>query len=388
MNILHVYKTFLNDTFGGVEQTIFQIAKANNSSFNHTVLSLSKDWQGPETIHEGIKNICYKEDFSIASNSVSFSLLRDFNKIAQKADVIHYHFPWPFADVLHLFWRIKIPSVLTYHSDIVRQQQLLFFYRPLMNRFLGSIDRIIATSPNYLASSPILQKYKDKVTTIPIGLNRNSYPVPTTEQYAYWRNRFGNRFFLFVGVMRYYKGLHILLNAVQNTPLPVLIVGTGPLENELKAYAEKLNLTHVYFLGKLSDSDKVALLELCLAVIFPSHLRSEAFGITLLEGAMAGKPLISSEIGTGTSYINVDGETGFVVPPRDSEALRKAMQFIWDNPIESAAMGQKAAARYQELFTGDRMANEYEKIYEELVTRKHSNQQGTSIPPTYGLGCK
>ncbi len=370
MNILHVYKTFLNDTFGGVEQTIYQMAKANDPRFSHTVLSLSKDWQETEITHAGIKNLCYKENFSIASNSISFSLLRDFKKIAQKADVIHYHFPWPFADVLHLFWRIRKPSVLTYHSDIVRQQQLLFFYRPLMNRFLSSVDRIVATSPNYLASSPTLQKYKDKVSAIPIGLNRDSYPVPTAEQSTYWRNRFGNRFFLFIGVLRYYKGLHILLDALKKTTFPVLIVGTGPLEEELKIYANKLNLSHVHFLGRLSDTDKMALLDLCLSVIFPSHLRSEAFGISLLEGAMMGKPLISAEIGTGTSFINVNGETGFVIPPDNAVALRDAMQFIWDNPQKSAVMGENAAARYQALFTGDRMVAEYGKVYEEIVSSK------------------
>lgn len=370
MNILHVYKTFLNDTFGGVEQAIYQMAKAKDPRFKHTVLSLSKDWQESETTHDGIKSLCYKENFSIASNSISFSLWRDFNRIAQQADVIHYHFPWPFADVLHLFWRIKKPSVVTYHSDIVRQQQLLFFYRPLMNRFLSSVDRIVATSPNYLASSPTLQKYKDKVSSIPIGLNRESYPIPTAEQYTYWRSCFGTRFFLFIGVLRYYKGLHILLDALRNTTLPVVIVGTGPLEEELKAYATKLNLTHVHFLGRLADTDKMALLDLCLSVVFPSHLRSEAFGISLLEGAMAGKPLISAEIGTGTSYINVHGETGFVVPPNDTGALRDAMQFIWDHPRESAVMGENAAARYRNLFTGDRMVAEYGKIYEELVRRK------------------
>lgn len=367
MNILHVYKTFLNDTFGGVEQTIFQIAKTQKEGMKHTVLSLSKEQQGTESIRMGIKNICYKEDFSIASNSMSFSLLRDFSKIAATADVIHYHFPWPFADILHLLWGVKKPSVVTYHSDIVRQQQLYFFYRPLMNRFLGRVDRIVATSPNYLASSEVLQKFKDKVVTIPIGLNQKNYPTPTDEQYNYWRARFGERFFLFVGVLRYYKGLHILLDAMQNAPFPVLIVGTGPLEGELKAYASTLNLTNVHFLGRLSDNDKMALLDLCLSVIFPSHLRSEAFGIALLEGAMAGKPLISAEIGTGTSYINIDGQTGFIVPPGDPVALRQAMQLIWDNPEMSATMGANAVARYQELFTGDKMAAKYEQVYEEVA---------------------
>ncbi len=117
-------------------------------------------------------------------------------------------------------------------------------------------------------------------------------------------------------------------------------------------------------MGQVAEKDKIVLLELCLAVLFPSHLRAEAFGISLLEGAMAGKPLISSEIGTGTSYINIHGETGLVVPPGDPLALRNAMQFIWEHPQEAAVMGKNAALRYQELFTGEKMVTEYEKIYQ------------------------
>jgi glycosyltransferase involved in cell wall biosynthesis len=74
-------------------------------------------------------------------------------------------------------------------------------------------------------------------------------------------------------------------------------------------------------------------------VAFPSHLRSEAFGISLLEGAMYGKPMISSEIGTGTTYINIDQQTGLVVPPSDPQALREAMRTLWDDPQLAQEMG-------------------------------------------------
>lgn len=111
------------------------------------------------------------------------------------------------------------------------------------------------------------------------------------------------------------------LDAVQGTDYPVVIVGSGPVEAELKAHASRLGLRIVHFLGALPDEDKVALLRLCYAVVFPSHLRSEAFGISLLEGAMYGKPLISSEISTGTSYINVSEVFG--VAERRAEETRR-----------------------------------------------------------------
>lgn len=92
--------------------------------------------------------------------------------------------------------------------------------------------------------------------------------------------------FLFVGVLRYYKDLHILLEAAQWMECLIVIVGAGPIEAELKAQAQSIGLCNFHLLGHLPDEDKVALLTLCYGVLFPSHLRSEAFGISLLEGGM------------------------------------------------------------------------------------------------------
>jgi len=117
----------------------------------------------------------------------------------------------------------------------------------------------------------------------------------------------------------------------------------------------------------LPDTDKVALLTLCYGVVFPSHLRSEAFGISLLEGAMYGKPMISSEIGTGTTFINIENETGLVVPPSDPLALRQAMRYLWEHPEIAAEMGKRAEDRYWNYFTADKMVEEYVKLYRELA---------------------
>jgi rhamnosyl/mannosyltransferase len=272
-------------------------------------------------------------------------------------------------DLAHFLARVNKPSVVTYHSDIVRQKHLLRLYQPLRNRFLHSVDAIVATSPNYLASSAVLDGYRDKTRVITYGLDKSLYPEPDPGRLAHWRARLGPKFFLFVGVLRYYKGLHILLDAVAGTGYPVVIVGAGPIELELKAHAARLGLDHVHFVGALDDADKVALLTLCYAVAFPSHLRSEAFGISLLEGAMYGKPMISSEIGTGTTYINVDRETGLVVPPSDPQALRAAMRTLWDNPALAREMGRRAEARYRQLFTSEQMAAGYADLYRELVAR-------------------
>jgi rhamnosyl/mannosyltransferase len=379
MRVLHFYKTYYPDSLGGIEQVIRQLCKGTGKLGVHNeVLSLSRQQNLAPYELDGTMVYRVPQDFEIASNACSLAAIGALARHAREADVVHYHFPWPFMDVAHFMARIRKPSVVTYHSDIVRQKHLLRLYQPLKHRFLQSVDTIVATSPNYLASSAVLDRYRDKTRVITYGLDRSTYPEPSQALVDKWRAEVGDKFFLFVGVLRYYKGLHILLDAVEKLDYPVVIVGAGPIEQELKAHAGRLGLKHVRFVGALDDADKVALLKLCYAVAFPSHLRSEAFGISLLEGAMFGKPMISSEIGTGTTYINVDGETGLVAPPSDAGALREAMQKLWDNPQLAGDMGVRAEARYRELFTSEQMAASYTALYHELVARR---AEGTVAAP-------
>jgi rhamnosyl/mannosyltransferase len=375
MNILHVFKTFINDSMGGTEQVIAQLASTVHASeTKHTVLSLSKDASGLITGVGGIDNLRYREDLMIASNSMSWRLLRDFRRIVKAYDVIHYHFPWPFADMLHLVAQVSKPSVITYHSDVVRQKLWLKLYQPLMHYFLKSVDAIVATSPQYLATSPVLKPYSAKTTVVPIGIDRSHYPVSSPERLSYWRDRYGKGFFLFVGMMRYYKGLSVLLDAIAGTDLSLLIVGCGPLEEELKQQAKRLKLNNVHFVGHVTETDKMALLELSLGFVFPSTMRSEAFGVSLLEAAMLGKPLISTEIGTGSSYVNLHETTGLVVPPNHVNALREALRYIGSHPEEAQRMGEQAALRHQALFTGQHMVAGYEAVYRSVCMRSNQDQ--------------
>ena len=368
MRVLHFYKTSFPDSRGGVAKVINQIARAAiKLGVKTDVLSLTPKRE-PRTIEiDGYMVHRAKLDFQIASTGFSMSAILRFSQLAKRADVIHYHFPWPFMDVVHFATMVKKPTVVTYHSDIVRQKHLLKLYRPLQWKFLDDMSHIVATSPNYLATSEVLAKYKHKVSVIPIGLDKASYPAPSPDKLTYWREMLGPKFFLFVGVIRYYKGLHILMEAAKGTDYPIVIVGEGPIEKDLKTQAAQLKLQNVYFLGVLSEEDKVSLLSLCYSVLFPSHLRSEAFGISLLEGAMYGKPMVSSEIGTGTTFINIANETGLVVPPSDPLAMRRAMRYLWEHPEQAAEMGRRAEARYWEHFTADQMVRSYVDLYSNLA---------------------
>lgn len=364
LKVLHFYKTYYPDTFGGIEQVIYQLSESGSKyGVESTVLSLSSRGN-IDDMRIGVQRVFYsKTSFEVASTPFSLSCIKKFKELARQADIIHYHYPFPFMDMLHFLCRVNKPTVVSYHSDIVKQKFFSRLYSPLMNRFLSSVDCIVAASPNYAKTSPVLQRFESKVKIIPYGLDERSYPKVNEEKLKYWQGRFGNKFFLFVGAFRYYKGLHTLLEAVHGTTFPVVIVGGGGIENEIRAKAKALNLSNVHFVGSLPDEDKATLLQLCYAIVFPSHLRSEAFGITLLEGAMYGKPLISCEIGTGTSFINIDGYSGFVIPPNNHLRLREVMHELYSNSELANLYGANAYARFKELFTSEKMSYDYNDVY-------------------------
>jgi len=369
MRVLHVYRTYFPDTQGGLEEVIRQICRnTRDLGVESRVFMLSTNPKPKVLKREEAEVHRFHRTFEIASCGIALGALTGFRELVDWADVIHYHFPWPFADLLHFFGRVNKPSLVTYHSDIIRQKGLLWFYRPLMRAFLNSVDAIVPTSQNYFATSKELGRYAEKVEVIPIGLDDETYPMVSDENLSSIRERVGEDFFLFVGVLRYYKGLHILLDALQGTSLRCVIVGAGPVENELKQHASSLGLDNVQFLGYVEDTEKIALMQLCRAVVFPSHLRSEAFGVTLVEGAIHGKPLISTEIGTGTSFVNLDGETGFVVPPKDAKNLRKAMLCLAEDQKLAERMGRASRTRYESLFTGHLMGERYAHLYNKLVS--------------------
>ena len=272
--------------------------------------------------------------------------------------------------MLHLIHSSDRPSVVTYHSDIIKQKRLFWLYRPLMNRLFSNVQEIIATSQNYFETSDVLSQYREKVSVIPIGIDRASYPSVSQERLNKWRSRVGENFFLFVGVLRYYKALHVLIDAIRGAEHRTVIAGSGPVEASLKKKAADLGLRNIDFVGFIEEEDKVALLTLCRAVVFSSNQRTEAFGISLLEGAMFGKPMISSEIGTGTSFINVDKKTGFVVPPNDPLALRAAMDELHNNEKIVVEMREAAYERYLSHFTGDKMGKSYVELYRRLSHKK------------------
>ena len=366
IRVLQVYRTFFPDTQGGAEEVVRQIAVGVSQLGCESRIFVPSPNPFPKEINiSGIPVIRSKMQFEIASCGFALGALREFRRQVEWADVVHYHFPWPFADLLDWLEDVRKPKVITYHSDIVRQKALLILYQPLMEKFLRSADRIVATSTQYMTSSQTLAEL-DNVNVVPIGIDEASYPNPNQNERQSVLERFGSGYFLFVGMLRYYKGLHILLEACREQDFKVVIAGIGPEEENLRAQARQAGLENVQFAGRVTDAEKIALIDNSLAMIFPSHLRSEAFGVTLLEGLMRSKPLITAEVGTGTSYVNAHDETGYVVTAGDPVSLRGAMNKLREEGV-AHSFGMAARDRFERLFTAKDMCAAYLKIYSEVA---------------------
>jgi len=381
VNILHLYRTYFPDPPGGLQEAIRQICLATQThSVTSTIFTLSRSpipsvlkpnegrvvrarsWYAPASCDFGLKDSFVK-----------------FNDKAKAADILLFHFPCPFVDLLGLLPGAKgKPKVLTYHSDIVRQKLLASLYYPLMQHTLRSADVVVATSLNYATSSHAFQQIIDpaKVRIIPLGLKDRANSV----QHVLSNNnlildRLGltkGKFVLSLCVLRYYKGLHTLIQAAAVIPFPVVIAGSGPEESNLQRLVEDLGITNVIFTGQVTEAEKDALMSECTLFVLPSHLRSEAFGMVLIEASMFSKPMVTCEIGSGMSYVNQDGVTGFVVPPEAPKHLAQAINRLLENHALVEKMGKAARARYLELFSGEILGKAYAKLYKEVLTSRIS----------------
>jgi glycosyltransferase involved in cell wall biosynthesis len=374
LKVLHVYKDYYPPVKGGIECHINLLAnglKAKGVDVEILVSNTTNKYA--EEIHNGIKVVkapqfkrCYSAPLAPTFNFY----LRKFGKTA---DIIHFHHPNPTAEFAYFFTNLNKKLIVTYHSDIIRQDKLGKLYSPFRKSFLELSDRIIATSPNYIETSNVLKHLKNKCTVIPLGVNIDRFCQDgDREKVEKIRNKNGNQpIILFVGCFRYYKGLQFLISAMKRIQAKLFLIGAGPEEQNLRNIVAMNHLNKkVHFLGELPDDEVNAYYKACDIFVLPSQLRSEAFGMVQLEAMCCGKPVISTELGTGTSFVNLDQQTGLVVRPNDSESLSLAIGFLINNPLKRKTLGDCGSKRVRQLFTAKKMVNSTLNLYEAVIAKR------------------
>jgi len=319
---------------GGVETVARQLAEgAAEAGLEVGVLCL-----GEKETEEKINGVIVhrvKTAVKMGSAPLAWRFFEKYREMASRADVIHFHVPNPMGELaLLLRGRGAAEKVIcTYHSDPLRPRWVAGAYRKLLRAFLERCDDIIATSPNYIQSSPVLKPIENRCTVIPLGVDVERFSNVNQEAVYECEKMLeglpGLRI-LFVGRLVYYKGLDVLLKAVAQVPgVSCVIVGEGPLKTGLYSLAQRLGiLSRVRFIDPLPEYLYPGIYHCANLFVLPSIERTEAFGIVGLEALAAGLPLVTTELGTGTSFYNSEKQTGYVCSAGSEKDMAKRIYSI------------------------------------------------------------
>lgn len=329
--------------------------------------------EGLRTVRETINGVAVTRTGSIGrvlSEPISPAFLPYLSR--RDADIYHFHTPFPLGELGGLILGKGRKMVASYHSDVLRQRRLMHVYRPVLVGFLRRCSAVLVASPQLMQSSPILSSVPERCRLVPYGVDVDRFKADelVSRRASELRERYaaGEGLVLFVGRLVYYKGLEYLLEAAAEVDAGFLILGRGPLARKLRLQSETAGISRrVHFIDWADERDIPAYYHASDMLVLPSTARTEAFGLVLLEAQACGKPAISTELGTGTSYANLDGITGFVVPPGDSRALAEAISRLLADGSLREEMGSRGRERVEREFTVEGQVAETAKIYAEIL---------------------
>jgi len=367
MRILQVGK-YPRIFHGGVEIAIFGLSEYLSQYAEVQVVVSNINNRRGEVFYNKIKVDILPRKAVLFSAPISPELI-NYLKLNSNFDIIQISLPNPMANLAYLLARPKAKLVVWYHSDIVGRGIINIIYRPLLYNILKEAAYIVATSDNYLTSSLVLQKFSHKVIVIPYGVDLTNFDNDECINASLViRERFDSPLILFIGRLVYYKGLHYLIEAMKEIDAKLVIIGEGPLESKLRLQVGNSKLTHKVFFHKEGPHESIAkYIYACDIFVLPSMYRSEAFGIVLLEAMACRKPVVTTELGTGTSFACQNEITGLVVPPKDPKTLAIAIKKILNNPDLARRMGEAGRKRVEENFTLEKMTEAFLRLYGKVL---------------------
>lgn len=296
-------------------------------------------------------------------------------------DLIHVHYPF-FGTAEVLAARRLVtgpPIILQYQMDVIGRGWFAYAFRwhrrMLFPLILRAADGIVVTTADYAASSflgPKLTSLQPRLAIIPPGVDLN-HLTPDGESES-WRRRLGLNgrpliFFLSrLDRAHYFKGLHVLFEALLALPGTGLIVGgDGSLRATYEAQAAALGLRpRVRFAGEIPDEMLPAYYRAADVVVLPSVDRTEAFGLVLLEAMACGKPVVASRL-PGVRTLVQEGRNGYLVEPGNAVDLAdKIKRCLADGPALGLYGRQAAEARYGWPVIAEQLL----RLYDEVLSRR------------------
>jgi glycosyltransferase involved in cell wall biosynthesis len=332
----------------------------------HADLSVIVSSENRETVEEIVDSVpVARLSTLITAFSTPISLGMASRIRQSDADLIHIHWPNPTAVLAYLASGHRGALVFTYHSDTIKQKLLGPLFEPILRMALRKSAAIIAASPNYVASSPVLQAFRDRCHVIPFGIDTAQFERRDPEAVREVRDRHGDRLIVSVGRLVYYKGFDVLIRAMASVRGKLVIIGDGPLRAELESLAVQLGVADkVVFAGEISDAAVRAHYHAADLFVLASVARSEALGIVQIEALASGLPVVNTNLDTGVPFVSLDGQTGLTVPLGNAQALAAAINRLLDDDALRHTFGQAGVRRAKQEFSLDSMLRRTLDLYQ------------------------
>lgn len=375
-HLVHVGK-FLPPPYAGVEAHIDQLLRALAPDWPVMLVAAESPADADAVARLPYSVIPVRRFGTFASATISPGVLSVLGRLRGQGRMalLHVHVPNPWGDIAAVQTPRSIPVVMSWHSDIVRQRNLLRLYRPLQQAAIERADRIVVATPLHLASSRQLQsdRVSHKVAYVPHGVDVGDLDIGHADVGVIEdirRFACGRQIVLTVGRHVYYKGYDYLLRAFARlrADAVLIMVGEGYLSDKLHRLADELGVTQrVLFMGEVARPALVAAFHVCDVFTLPSVEPAEAFGIASAEAMACGKPTVVCQLYNGVNYLNRDGETSITVPPRDVQALADALDMLLFDDALRSKMGRAAAEWVRAAFSVDAMKRAMVSVYRELM---------------------
>jgi len=376
VKVLHLGKF---DTLGGIERHVKTLARGLVATGDVEIVNLvsADSPRGSEHRDYGYPTVaapCHGVAFSLAL-APSLPLLARRLHRQHRFDIVHLHFPDPLGHLTALTLPDSVRRVISWHSDIIRQRRALAVYGPFLRRFVHRADALIGATPQHLNASMQIPPAKEGQVrrVVPYGFDPTQ--LEWTERARAKRRDLaaiaaGRRIVFTVGRHVYYKGFDVLIDAMAGIDALLVIGGTGPLTESLKRRAAASPACdRIVFAGYIPDAELIAYYDACDVFTMPSTDRSEAFGLVQLEAMHLGKPIVSTRLGTGVEYVNIDRETGWLVPPGDTQALREAIGRLLGDADARHRLGEAGRERVRAVFTIEQMVQGTLDVYRSVLSR-------------------